>query len=102
MNRTKAGKPLPIQPLVAAKRDAVWYGRQPNDDVGTPPKFHIVANDSLPACGQRGMILDDATCGGGLFELTDVPIKRRCQRPGCREHWPKDQPTSTSSPGSDL
>jgi hypothetical protein len=76
----------PIRPLQAAKRDAIWYSSQPNDEVGNPPKFHIVAADSQPACGQRGMILDDE--GSGLCDPSEVPVRRRCNRHGCHEHWP--------------
>ncbi|MCC8942824.1 hypothetical protein H8A99_42060 [Bradyrhizobium sp. Arg68] len=80
--------PQLVFPLRAATRDAAWYGTEPPDE-RRPPKFHVVAKDSAPACGQRGMILNDDTTFA-TWELAAVPRARRCQRPGCREHWPTD------------
>lgn len=60
-------------------RDASWHNR-PN--VRHPAKWHITLDGVTAACGQRLMIYEPGPLG------TEPPT-RRCQKPGCKEHWPK-------------
>lgn len=72
------GEPRPVDvPLVAASRDASYYSRPGRAEVR-----HIVA-DNWAACGRGPLVEEDAV------PVAEVPRGGRCQRPGCRQHWPE-------------
>ncbi len=66
--------------ILAAWRDASFFSKPGRADV-----FHVVALDGLMACWRRFPV--DM---GTAIEADRVPDRKRCQRPGCRRHWPKE------------
>lgn len=83
--------------LWAGKRDASWYrrprdrgtdregdGMDQRDYIG---KFHVNVGDTEYATAACGPILDERS----LEPALDIPIRSRCQRPGCRVRWPEGE-----------
>jgi hypothetical protein len=64
----------------AALRDASWFDRP---DVRKPKRYHVTDGHWFAFCC-RWRPLDETTA----VELGDVPAGLRCQRRGCRAHWP--------------
>lgn len=73
--------PTPAQALLCGPRDAAWH-RRPN--VNHPAKWHVTLDGDTAACGQNCFIVDP-------LPLDTAPPTRRCQRPGCKEHWKQSQ-----------
>lgn len=63
----------------AAVRDASWWDR-PN--VRSPKKLHVNNGDWMASCDSR-IPLDESTASA----LSNVPLRLRCRRRGCAEHW---------------
>lgn len=72
-------QPRPWRAHWAAQRDASWYD---HPDVRTPKRWHIDNGHGFAKCGGRPLH------EGSGCRLASVPGGVRCQRRGCREHWP--------------
>ena len=69
-------------PLMAATRDAAWYGR-PAIDRGV--KYHVCLDgEFVPACNPNRALLSEHS----RQHAAEVPTFQRCRRPGCRSRWP--------------
>lgn len=70
-----------MEPM-AAIRDHSWYM---NSRGRGAYSYHVIREDdkALSACGVPVVDLDD-----DVLPLSKVPLRRRCQRPGCRVRWP--------------
>lgn len=69
----------------AALRDASWFSR-PN--VTSIKRYHVIhSTEGTPLCGLQAVLCTEDSVDG-----KDVPQALRCQRPGCRQAWPKETP----------
>lgn len=84
-------------PLRAASRDASMVAMP---DFHSPKKVHVAVDVKVlhgyGLTGYGGSLAGEAACAPGRmpldmtasFEAEQVPLARRCRRPGCSRLWP--------------
>jgi hypothetical protein len=81
-----------VQPYAyAAQRDASWLDRP---DVRSLKKWHVDRGNGKAACSNPDSW--SSRCNPDIQQDTRVPLAEvpptgRCQRPGCRKHWPTEE-----------